>query len=237
VITSKVLPGLIRIVLPGVNCFALDGRDDGLILIDAGLPGRFRHIQRALKSRGWAVTDLRHILVTHAHADHTGSLAELQAESGANVYMHRSEARFVAEGSVTHRMTPSPGFLSKMLYYGIIARMPSQMPPAQTDQFVTDGDVLPLVGGIQVIGTPGHSEGHVVFLVRELGVLFVGDAAMNLLGLREIPAYENRRQGLMSLARLSRLDFEVACFGHGESINSGAEKAFRRKWGRVSARG
>jgi glyoxylase-like metal-dependent hydrolase (beta-lactamase superfamily II) len=83
-----------------------------------------------------------------------------------------------------------------------------------------------------VIHTPGHCAGQVAFLwPREGGVLFVGDAAANTLGLRLSISYEDLALGKRMLAKLAALPFSVALFGHGRTIASGAAEKFARKWG------
>jgi len=73
-----------------------------------------------------------------------------------------------------------------------------------------------------VIHTPGHCAGQVAFLwPREGGVLFVGDAAANTLGLRLSISYEDLALGKRMLAKLAALPFSVALFGHGRTIASG----------------
>jgi glyoxylase-like metal-dependent hydrolase (beta-lactamase superfamily II) len=61
-------------------------------------------------------------------------------------------------------------------------------------------------------------------------VLFAGDAAANILGLGLSVGYEDLETGKRSLARIARLNFAVACFGHGRPIRRGASERFRRKW-------
>ncbi len=58
-------------------------------------------------------------------------------------------------------------------------------------------------------------------------VLFVGDAAANMMGLGLSLGYEDLELGKRSLARLATLDFEVACFGHGAPIKRGASARFQ----------
>jgi glyoxylase-like metal-dependent hydrolase (beta-lactamase superfamily II) len=62
---------------------------------------------------------------------------------------------------------------------------------------------------------------------EEGGVLFAGDVAVHLLGLRESLVHADREQATASLARLAALDFEVAVFGHGPPITRRAATRFR----------
>lgn len=235
---QEIQPGLHQIRLPGVNAFLLDSGSDGLTLVDTGVPGSAIRISEAVHSLGRDITEVSHILVTHCHPDHSGGLAELKTLTSARVFMHRRDAMLVATGRAMRRLLPSPGILNALLYRLIIAPKPTTVTPSKADVLVGNGDEIPVAGGISVIHTPGHTEGHVVFLARKRGVLFVGDAAANLLGLRLMIAYEHLQQGVMSLRHLCRYDFEVACFGHGPPIRQAAASRFRERWGpRNSAEG
>jgi glyoxylase-like metal-dependent hydrolase (beta-lactamase superfamily II) len=228
---QQIRPGLHRVPLPGVNAFLLESPSDGLILVDTGVQGCAGKIEDALRTLGKFIGDVRHILVTHCHPDHAGSLAALQSMTSARTYMHHKDAALVATGRAMRRLVPTPGLLNAVLFRLMIEPKPTTVDPAQVDVLLGDGDEIPIAGGISVVHTPGHSEGHVVFLAREHGVAFLGDAAANFFGLRLMPAYEHLQQGMMSLRHLCRYDFEAACFGHGPPITRRAVERFRRRWG------
>src|SRR5207244_6554347 len=62
--------------------------DDGVVLVDTGLPGRSTRIEQALREARKAIGDVRTILLTHWHADHTGNAADLRHRSGARTVAH-----------------------------------------------------------------------------------------------------------------------------------------------------
>ena len=223
--------GLYELRLPGVNTFLIESGPDGLVLIDTGVPGSGGQIISAVRSLGRDISDLRHILVTHCHPDHAGGLAELKKATGARVYMHRRDAMLVATGRAMRRLMPTPGILNSILFKVMIEPKPKVVTAVKADVLVGNGDVIPLAGGISVIHTPGHTEGHLVFLANKYRAAFLGDAAANLFGLRLMMAYEHLQQGVMSLQHLSRFEFDVACFGHGPTIRQGAGNQFRERWG------
>lgn len=234
--SRRIVPGLRQLRLPGVNAFLLDGGSEGLVLIDTGTSEATPTILRAVKSLGRDFTELHHILVTHCHPDHAGSLANLKKVTGARVYMHRSDAKLVEVGQAMRRLVPSPGILNALLYRQMIAPKPTTVKPVQIDHVVHDRDVIPVAGGISVVHTPGHTEGHAVFLAHRFKAMFVGDAAVNLMGLKPMIAYEHYSQGIQSLKKIARHDFQIACFGHGASIRSNADAEFRKRWIRWEAR-
>ena len=94
---TAVADGLHAIAVGPVNVFLLD-TPDGLALIDAGLPDRADGILRAMHGLGRAPHDLRHIVLTHAHPDHIGSLAALVEATGAETWMHPLDAPIAERG-------------------------------------------------------------------------------------------------------------------------------------------
>ncbi len=100
--------------------------------------------------------------------------------------------------------------------------------PTSVDREVSDGDELP--GGIRAVHTPGHTAGHLAFLVGERRVLIAGDAAANMRKLSTPFPYftEDMAEAKRSIAKLAELDFDVACFGHGTVLRGEANAAFRR---------
>jgi glyoxylase-like metal-dependent hydrolase (beta-lactamase superfamily II) len=89
---EQILPSLYRVPLKAVNAFVIDLGDDGLVLIDAGTPDDTKAILDVVGELGRRSADVRHILVTHCHADHAGGLAELKKATGAPAYMHPADA-------------------------------------------------------------------------------------------------------------------------------------------------
>jgi glyoxylase-like metal-dependent hydrolase (beta-lactamase superfamily II) len=226
-----ITPGIFAIPLGGVNALLL-AMDDVLTLIDTGSSTSAETVLHAIRAVGYAPTALRHILVTHCHADHAGSLAALKAATGAHAWMHPLDAAMVRTGAAWRTTTqPTPGLLNHVIYRQRVAPTPRIIPPAVIEHEVVDGDILPIAGGIQAIHAPGHSAGQLAWLwPQQGGVLFAADAAVNVVALRLAPSYESLEDGLHTLARLSRLTFETACFGHGSAIVHGADVRFRRKW-------
>lgn len=229
---KEIIPNIFTIPLGVVNAFLLQNAE-GLILIDTGSPGSTDKILAAVRELGRQPTDIHHILVTHCHPDHAGSLAEIKQITGAPAYMHPADATLVRQGNGIRPMSPAPGLLSRLLFWLFIRPAPTDIPPAEIEHELKDGDTLPVAGGIQVIHTPGHCAGQVAFLwPYQCGVLFAADAASNMMGLGLSLGYEELAEGKRSLAKLAEHDFDTACFGHGKAITNSASARFRKKWGK-----
>jgi glyoxylase-like metal-dependent hydrolase (beta-lactamase superfamily II) len=200
---------------------------DGLTVIDATIPNSVKRIEKQLASIGRLLTDVKRILITHAHPDHIGSLAALQRASNAQVYVHPNDAGAVQGGVIP---TPKPDGLT-----GIAKLMASNMPPtkmegATVNREIREGDVLDeVLPGLTVLETFGHSPGHVSFWYPEKRLLFCGDVVMHLLGMR-LPiagVTVNMAQAKQSIQRIAAMDTDIVCFGHGDPIIGGAAAALR----------
>ncbi|MGQ0548231.1 MAG: MBL fold metallo-hydrolase [Armatimonadota bacterium] len=226
----SIAPGLHAIPLGVVNAFLIDAGE--LTLIDTGIPGSADKVLQAVRALGRRPEHIRHILITHCHADHSGSLAALKRTTRAAAYMHPTDATLVRTGKIMRPMKAAPGLVNGLFFKIFISRAPQTIEPAEIEYEVNSGEDLPIAGGIRAIHAPGHCAGQLVFLWRRHGgVLFAGDAASNVIGLGLSPGYENLDEGRRSLMRIAGLDFETACFGHGGAILRGASRQFRRKWG------
>jgi glyoxylase-like metal-dependent hydrolase (beta-lactamase superfamily II) len=233
VAATKVLPGLYRIpyyygpIQYTTAYLIADGED--VVLVDTGIPNRERVVLELIATLRRQATDVRHILITHHHYDHTGNLARLTERTGATVYVHPLDAP-IARGAAP---TPGPsknGIQAKVIG-SIAARvMPDRLPACDIGHELEDGEELPFAGGIVAIHTPGHTAGHTSFLWnRHGGVMFVGDAAGHL-GPRLGPPLgvftEDDAAMRKSVAKLAGFSFDKAVFGHGTPVKSDASRKF-----------
>lgn len=148
-----------------VNCY-LVREEDGLTLVDTMLPRSGKRIVAASQRLGAPIV---RIVLTHAHADHIGSLDELHALlPDAEVIVSARDARLLAKD-----MTLDPGEPQDKLRGGYPGATTA---PTRT---VADGDV---VGSLRVIASPGHTPGHVSLLHTRDDTLICGDAYSTLSG-------------------------------------------------------
>src|SRR6266850_8271791 len=126
-----IVEGLWQISLSTVNAFLIDGGE--LTLIDSGFPNSAGKIVQAVESLGRKPADIRHIIVTHCHPDHAGSLAAIKRLTSASVYMHTADAAMVRKGESKRPMTAAPGLLRFVLYNLFVARSSSKIEPCAID--------------------------------------------------------------------------------------------------------
>jgi glyoxylase-like metal-dependent hydrolase (beta-lactamase superfamily II) len=230
---KELLPGLFALRIKFVNVFwIVDG--DSVTLIDTGLPGNDGTILDAISTCGRKPDDVRAILVTHCHYDHSGSLAALKNRTGATTYMHPLDAELVRQGRTMRPVVPAPSPFSGLIYHLVVKNFPLDrypIDPVSVDRDLVDGQELPIADGIRAIHIPGHCAGQLAFLWnRHGGVLFAADAAVHGSDLKLARVYEDLAVGVRSLAKISALTFDNACFSHGRPILGGASEKFRAKW-------
>ncbi len=219
----KILDNLHRVDGLSVGVYVLIG-DDGLTLVDAGLPRNEQKILSYLQSLGYHESDVKNILLTHSDVDHIGSLRALVAATHATTVAQNDEANVIAGRQSARGMKGPLGIVFKLM-------APFFKPaPIEIDRRVNGGDVLPLHGGIEVVASPGHTRGHVCFWWRAPKVLFVGDAMTNRNGLAgSAPMFTyDAAQAATSIQRLAALDVDVLCFGHGAPVTSDAREQLQQ---------
>jgi glyoxylase-like metal-dependent hydrolase (beta-lactamase superfamily II) len=127
-------------------------------------------------------------------------------------------------------MSPAPGLFPAMMFQ-MFVRPVETVEPATIEHHVQTGGLLPIAGGLTAIHVPGHCAGQLAFFwPRHGGVLFAADTCMNLMGLGWTMGYEDFEEGKRSLEKLAQLDFQAACFGHGQTILHDAGDRFRKMW-------
>ncbi|MDB4876320.1 MAG: beta-lactamase domain protein [Gemmatimonadetes bacterium] len=183
--------------------FVVDETTNRAVLID---PGAEPEMLVAMVRESGAV--LEAIWLTHGHIDHIGGIAGVQREWTVPVHMHPADQPLFARGA------------SQAAMYGL----PFD-PPNDPDVALADGDRVS-VGSLEfdVIHTPGHSPGHVVF--RHGNTVFGGDLLFaGSIGRTDLPLSDPARME-ESLARICELDdASVVHPGHGPRTTIGHERA------------
>ena len=219
--TVELVPGVHGIRSRGVGRAYLVVEGDRVTLIDTGTRGNAGTILAAVASLGRRPTDIRRVVLTHWHPDHTGGLAALLDRTGAETMAHGLDAPLVRGAAAP------PQSLGERLLAPLLGLFVPPALPARVDRELADGDEIGCLGGMRVVHTPGHTAGSISLFSRSRRLLFTGDAAMNLWGVRRHPAVQDATEAKRSLKRLASLDVDVALFGHGEPIARNAGRRFR----------
>lgn len=230
---EEIVPGVRAVPLGFVSAFVISDGDE-LALVDSGLRSHLRRMRQAMRETG-DPERLRHVLVTHHHRDHVGALSGLLTEE-TKVWAHPGDAD-VIRGATPPPRPDSRSSLERGVFR-LVERVGPQAPPARVDHELSDGEEIPIGEGVIAYHTPGHTAGHVSFLMPTKRVLFVGDAAANYLGRLGPPfglSSEDHAEVKRSIAKIAGLDFDIACFGHGRVLKGGAAAAFRRLADKVAS--
>lgn len=179
--------------------------DDGVTLIDTGYAGSLPRLTAALAELDRTVADIRRVICTHGHPDHAGGARAL-SDLGVEILIHPEDAANLDVTFATAIRKPSRGrFFAAMT------------PPLETFTPLHDGDVLPVLGGLEVIHTPGHTPGSVCLYAPQRGLLFVGDALQRRFGRVSAASHlysDDAATARSSLQRLADLDVKTVIFSH-----------------------
>ncbi len=120
--------------------------DFGHVLIDAGLPESAPLIKASIEALGFSITDVKGILVSEEHPESAGGAAQLQRESGAQVYTTRAGEQVLRTGKLA---------AEDPLYASMATIAPVSQP------WVTQDDQLIGIGSqrVRATATPGRSPG------------------------------------------------------------------------------
>lgn len=188
------------------NAYAVKG-PHGVVLIDSGLDERdLAVIDSNLRYWGLSQLPVTHLLLTHAHFDHTGNAQELRSR-GVLTVAGPGDADGIEQGD------------ARTISYAYGRKFPA----CKIDLRVKDGDVIDAAGlTFDVIHVPGHSSGCVFYRLVSDGriILFTGDVVhvgetsdTARLGWNGAVDY-NRAAYLASLQRISMLEADVILAGH-----------------------
>ena len=197
---------------------------DGLTLIDAGLPGSHKKILGYITGLGRSPSDLKRIIITHADMDHVGGLSAIKRSSGARVYASAIESDAMSKGGPSRKIKPQKTF--RRLLMGLAGRL-IKSSPVTADEIISEGQVLPVLGGLRVIETAGHTPGHISLFSPSTGILFSGDSIISRQeGLvRSLPhlTWDEARAD-ESARKQSSLGARIVCPGHGAVVSDAVDK-------------
>jgi glyoxylase-like metal-dependent hydrolase (beta-lactamase superfamily II) len=222
----EITPGVHRIDgITGSNSVLLV--DDHIAVIDTGISGNGEAIVSYIRKIGRSPKDLRWIIVTHYHFDHSGSALELHELTGADIVAHTDETELGENGKLLLRKGNEDSEPPPRLYSWIMARGNRSLSrngiyaDTEVHQTVEDGHMIPILGGMRILHTPGHTPGSICPVLEGPQVLFLGDSAINNINRLSRPLTwdrNKRRQLDKSLYKLRNLEATIACFGHGPPL-------------------
>lgn len=205
---QTIAEGVIRVPLApraALNAYLLDDT----ILVDTGMPHQRKRLERQLRDQ-----TIERIVLTHAHADHAGTVAALSAEYGCEVQCGAADLADLAAGispPIRLGRVMVPVQRAFVRYRGLRASP------------LRDGDDVG--AGFVAVQTRGHSPGHFSLWRESDGVLIAGDALFGFstrlrTGVFAPPPVDQPdRDGCRrAIVRLAELRPKVIAFGHGPPL-------------------
>ena len=166
----------------GVYCLETS---EGLAVVDTGPASTLGRFQDGIRALGATLDDVRIVLATHIHIDHTGAVGQLaEANPRLRVYVH--------ERGAPHLADPAKLVRSATMVYGEenMLRLHGEVKPVPAGQIVSLAGGETLDFGIRRIAsayTPGHASHHLAWLDEATGTAFSGEALGDHVGLSEVP--------------------------------------------------
>lgn len=206
----EIAPAVHQVRMLGADAFLIV--EDSLTLIDAGMVGSRITLERYLRRIGRSLDELDRIICTHGHPDHIGGIRELVRDrADVTILIHpddlaglqlplrealaRTEERSVRRGRLIQYLT----------------RAPQNCTP------IDDGALLPELGGLRVIHTPGHTPGSICLYAGRLRLLFTGDVLQVIRGrLTYASSFfsHDHAEARASVERLAALDVRTIALSH-----------------------
>ncbi len=219
----EIVPQIHLISSGFVNCYLII-EPTGLTLIDTGISRNTTNVLKYLAGLGKQPSDLKRILITHSDGDHVGALADLKSATGARIYTSSIEARAIAAAHPSRELKRQG-----LRMFLLMLIMPLiKVKPAQVDELLNDGQELPILGGLRVVNTPGHTPGHISFYVPAAKILFCGDSMVvekngTLRCSRGANTWDEDK-AKESVKLQQALGANIVCSGHGPVVREAGGK-------------
>lgn len=152
------------------NQYILVSNNGDLTLIDSGNGRSFKGLTEGMKSLGLDYKKIKKVIITHEHVDHICGIYQIKKEFGANMpklYAYGNTAKCIINADENSIFPGNLGISAEM--FGVKME---KLPCTE----LKDGEILDLNGfKLEVIWTPGHSEGSASFIENDKKIIFCGD--------------------------------------------------------------
>jgi glyoxylase-like metal-dependent hydrolase (beta-lactamase superfamily II) len=236
-LTRDVAPGIHRVEDSFTNWYIVES-DEGLTIVDAGVPTSWQSLQGAVADLGRRLDDIRAVVLTHAHFDHVGFAERARKELGIPVHVHENDVPLTQHPwRYDHERPRAPYFATQVKAFPIVASLlkhrafwPS---PIGAVQRYGDAGVIGVPGNPAIVATPGHTLGHCALHFPDRDAVLAGDAIVTLdpytgrTGPRLVAraATVDSERNRATLDALAATGARHVLTGHGEPWHDGAERA------------
>ncbi|MGL4589444.1 MAG: MBL fold metallo-hydrolase [Mycoplasmatales bacterium] len=200
-----------------------------IVLVDGGYPDTLESLDLLLQKHSLCLQQITHFLITHYDYDHMGVVHELSiayphiqivASSIETPYLNglKKNLRITQTELFLEKTTLSPMERINSLHF---IEVLSSLKPISIDIQVEDGTLLPWGSGCKVIGTPGHTPGHISLYFEQEQILIAGDAAIydnEKLKVAHPKFASNRKQARESFKKIIELKPKKIICHHGGEV-------------------
>jgi glyoxylase-like metal-dependent hydrolase (beta-lactamase superfamily II) len=219
----EIAPGVHQVRMLGADSFLI--AEERLSLIDGGMVGSRITLERYLRRIGRRLEELDRIICTHGHPDHIGGVGELVRDRPeVSVLIHADDLAGL-QRPLREAMAPTEVRAERR---GRLIQYLTRTPADATT--IADGDVLPMLGGLRVVHTPGHTPGSVCLYAERHRLLFTGDVLQVIRGrLTYASAFfsHDHAGARSSVERLADLDVGTIALSHYPPWRDHANEALR----------
>ena len=205
-------------LIDGVTANTYLALGDQTTLIDTGTPGKqgniINYLQNELKSKP---EDIKTIVLTHHHMDHTGSLYELKKITKADIAAYKEDIDIISGEKSS----------SDPIYMRFVSRLMATFTSYKFIKPDISLDENDMVDNYRVIHTPGHTPGSIALYNPDNGVIFVGDTLTydgNKVGGPPSFLINDNEALKKSIKKISDLDPDIMLSGHGKPLTENTSK-------------
>jgi hydroxyacylglutathione hydrolase len=185
----------------------------GYILIDTGYSTNRKDLEKQLEDSGCTPRNLKLILITHGHFDHTGNCAFLREKYGAQIAMHKGDVQRVETGDMFYNKNIILRTLGKIMFFFLMRGPFEKFTP---DILIEDEqDLTPYGLEAEIIHIPGHSKGSIGILTTN-NDLICGDLLTNIKKPQKNTLIENQEELDASVEQITSLEIDTVYPGHGK---------------------
>jgi len=199
---------------------------EGPILVDAGFRWSVKALSASLNLFDYGLTDIKALLMTHFHPDHTGGASGLVENGVTETAIHKLDAPIVSGKQNMPGLMVIP--VLKLIANPGMKYLAGN--PVEPTTLLEGGERLEFPIPINVIHTPGHTPGSVCYHLPTEGVLIAGDALSRRFNRLNGPSKvwsQDWAQGIDSIHRLIGFDYDVVCLSHFKPVMENGKKVVK----------